>query len=167
MKRRCNLKWVLYFLTTACFLLAAPGAAAVSEVFAGTSSETSPGSQADAPPRIGTITYYVIDNTGVHRHTLGGTDTINIDQYNSLILQIPALVSGRANQRGAVAVVRVESNIVTHLLLLKPGKWGTLKTQSPPIRYIIAGTYTLGVVAVGPNGGSTLRTITVNVAPSP
>jgi hypothetical protein len=169
MKYFCYLVVGFLIVAGVCSLVTAAGAAE-STTFgfpAFSSSGTTPGSETDSIHRFGTIKYYVVDGTGVHRHTLGETNTINIVEFNSLILQVPALVSGPANQRGAVAVVRVESNVVTHLLLLKPGKGGTLKTQSPPIRYIMDGTYTLGVVVVAPNGGSTARTITVNVAPMP
>jgi hypothetical protein len=61
------------------------------------------------------------------------SDSIDIE-FNAPVLQIPALVSGPKNQRGITAVTVQETFSMPHLLLLKPGKRGTMKTTNPPFR---------------------------------
>ncbi len=111
---------------------------------------------------IGTIRYFVASGSGVYKHTLDSTNIIDISSGNSLVLQIPARVSGPDTQRGIVDVVLGASNEVTHSLLLTPGKQATL-TTNPPLRWLTPGTYSVFIEVIAPDGGYTSRPITVHV----
>lgn len=130
----------------------------------GPSAGSLSGAQTDSIHKLGTITYYLNGLGGVTKHTLDASNTITMYVGNILVLEVPALVSGPANQKGQVLLYWPGPDAVSHSLLLKPDKWGRLRTQDPPLRWNApASNIPITLMVVAPDGKYSVRGITINV----
>lgn len=147
------------FLVTACAAgIPDPGSMAGSPV-----TWTATASQSDSIHRLGSITWYHASVGGVVRHRLPAPYEITIGTNDVVVLKVPALVSGAAGTRGMVLIGDDDSDVVRYSRILTPGKWGTLKTVTPPLRWTEAGVHHLIVQVIAPDGGTSLIVITVTV----
>ena len=124
-----------------------------------------PGEISPQGTTLGPVTYWVRSNTDQHvrKFTLDATDTININIGDLVVLSAKARCTGPPGSKGMLNLWDTSGNWVRQSVLLKPGKWGTLRS-STPLFYTGTGTFYYTFEACGPTGIAISRPVTVVVS---